>query len=53
MSRNPIFGIIFGALAIAFAVFSMATRDETPPEGYALLDYAIIAVGAAAIIGSR
>jgi hypothetical protein len=30
----------------------MATRGETPPEGYALIDYGLIAVGAIAIIGS-
>jgi hypothetical protein len=52
MSKNPILGVVFGALAIAFAVFSMVTRDETPPEGYALIDYGLIAVGAIAIIGS-
>ena len=42
----------FGAAAIGFAVFSMVTRTETPPPGYALLDYGLIALGAVAIIGT-
>jgi len=49
---HPFVGIVFGAAAIAFAVFSMVTRTETPPPGYALLDYGLIVLGASGIIGS-
>jgi hypothetical protein len=52
MGRNPLTGIVFGALAIGFAVFSMATETETPPAGYEFLNYGLIVAGAAGIIGS-
>lgn len=52
MQRNPIFGVVAGAAAIMFSIFSMATRREEPPPGYALLDYGLIALGVAVIIGS-
>ena len=42
----------FGATAIALALFSMASRSETPPQGYALLDYGLLIAGAASIVGS-
>lgn len=44
--------MIFGAAAIGFALFSIATRTETPPAGYALLDYGLIGAGAAGFLGS-
>jgi hypothetical protein len=49
---NPAVGIVFGVLAIAFAVYSLATQTETPPDGYNLLNYGRILAGAAGIIGS-
>ena len=52
MGKNPLVGVVLGAAAIAFAVFSMATRSETPPAGYEFLDYGLIALGAIGIIGS-
>ena len=44
--------MVFGLAAIGFAVFSIATRTETPPPGYALLDYGLIGLGAVGFIGS-
>jgi hypothetical protein len=52
MGKNPLVGVVFGALAIAFAVYSMATETETPPAGYELINYGLIALGAAGIVGS-
>jgi hypothetical protein len=52
MGKNPAAGMVFGLAAIGFAVFSMATRSETPPPGYAFLDYGLIIAGVAGIIGS-
>jgi hypothetical protein len=52
MGKNPAVGIVFGLVAIGFAVFSLATRTEAPPEGYAILDYGLIAAGAIGVIGS-
>lgn len=49
---NPLIGMVFGLAAIGFAVFSIATRTETPSPGYALLDYALIGLGAVGFIGS-
>ena len=52
MGNNPAVGMVFGVAAIGFAVFSMATRTETPPPGYAFLDYGLIIAGLAGFIGS-
>lgn len=52
MGKNPAVGIVFGALAIALAVYSLAPQTETPPDGYNLLNYGLILAGAAGIIGS-
>jgi hypothetical protein len=52
MGKNPAVGMVFGVVAIGFAVFSMATRSETPPAGYQFLDYGILALGLAGFIGS-
>ena len=52
MGKNPASGIVFGALAIALALYSLATQAETPPAGYNLLNYGLILAGAAGIIGS-
>jgi hypothetical protein len=52
VGKNPVTGMVLGALAIAFAVYSIATRTETPPPGYAFLDYGLIALGALGFIGS-
>jgi hypothetical protein len=49
---NPVIGMVFGLAAIGFAVFSIATRTETPSPGYALLDYGLIGLGAVGFIGS-
>jgi hypothetical protein len=52
MRRNPLAGVVFGVIAIGFAVFSMTTQTEAPPAGYNLLNYGLIVAGAAGIIGS-
>ena len=52
MGKNPAVGIVFGAVAIAFAVYSLATQTETPPGGYNLLNYGLILAGAVGSIGS-
>jgi hypothetical protein len=52
MGKNPAVGMVFGVVAIGFAVFSMATRSETPPAGYEFLDYGILALGLVGFIGS-
>ena len=52
MGNGAVRGMIFGAAAIGFALFSIATRTETPPAGYALLDYGLIGAGAAGFLGS-
>ena len=49
---RPLWGMAFGATAIVLALFSMASRTETPPPGYILLDYGLLIAGAAAIVGS-
>jgi hypothetical protein len=52
MGKNPLVGVVFGAAAIAFAVFSMVTRTETPPAGYEFLDYGLIVLGVIGIVGA-
>ena len=52
MGKNQAGGIVFGALAIALGVYSLATQTETPPAGYNLLNYGLILAGAVGIIGS-
>jgi predicted acyltransferase len=52
MGNNPLVGVVFGAIAIGFAVYSLATQTETPPDGYNWLNYGLIIAGAAGIIGS-
>jgi hypothetical protein len=52
MGKNPAVGMVFGVLAIGFAVFSMTTRSEAPPAGYEFLDYGILALGLMGFIGS-
>ena len=52
MGKNPLVGVVLGAAAIGFAVFSMATRTEAPPAGYEFLDYGLIVLGLVGIIGS-
>lgn len=52
MGKTPVTGMVLGVAAIAFAVFSMATRMETPPAGYAFLDYGLIGLGAVGFVGS-
>jgi hypothetical protein len=52
VGKNPVTGMVLGAAAIAFAVFSMATRTEIPPAGYAFLDYGLIGLGAVGFVGS-
>jgi hypothetical protein len=52
MGKNPLAGVLFGVIAIGFAVYSLATQTEMPPAGYNLLNYGLIVAGAAGIIGS-
>lgn len=52
MRKNPLVGIVFGALAIGLAIFSLATQTETPPDGYNLLNYGLIVAGVIGIVGS-
>jgi hypothetical protein len=52
MGKNPAVGMVLGVAAIGFAVFSMATRTETPPAGYEILDYGILALGLLGFSGS-
>ncbi len=52
MLGRPLLGMAFGATAIVLALISMGTRTETPPPGYVIFDYALLAVGAASIVGS-
>ena len=52
MGKNPAVGMVFGVLAIGFAVFNMTTRSEAPPAGYEFLDYGILALGLMGFIGS-
>ena len=52
MGWNPVTGMVMGAAAIGFAIISMTMRTETPPAGYALLDYGLLGLGAAGFIGS-
>jgi hypothetical protein len=52
MGKNPIIGMLMGAAAIGFVAISMATRTETPPPGYAILDYGLLGLGSVGFIGS-
>ena len=52
MMGRPLLGMAFGAGAIGLALLSMATRSETPPPGYWILDYGLLIVCVLGIIGS-
>jgi hypothetical protein len=49
---RPLWGMAFGATAIALALISMASRGETPPAAYVIFDYVLLIVGGVAIVGS-
>ena len=49
---RPLWGMAFGATAIVLALLGMASRTEAPPPGYVVLDYGLLIVGAASIVGS-
>jgi hypothetical protein len=52
MMGRPLLGMAFGAGAIGLALLSMATRSETPPPGYWILEYGLLIAGVLGIIGS-
>jgi hypothetical protein len=52
VGKNPVTGIVLGAVAIGFALISMGTRTETPPPGYAIFDYVVLGLGAVGFVGS-
>jgi len=52
MRKNPLAGVVFGALAIVLAVYSIATQTAETAGAYQLLNYGLIVAGAAGIIGS-
>ncbi|HXP04883.1 MAG TPA: hypothetical protein VN808_12230 [Stellaceae bacterium] len=52
MMDRPLLGMAFGAGAIGLALLSMATRSETPPPGYWILEYGLLIAGVLGIIGS-
>jgi uncharacterized membrane protein YedE/YeeE len=48
----PFVGMVLGAITILLVTLQMASEPETPPARLLIVDYGLLALGVAGIVGS-